>query len=116
MYDSLTIRASEDALKPVLYLSGRIDAQGANNLRDACTQLRKAGTLNVVISLQDVRFVSSTGLGHFLVITEDFKADGGDVVFAEPANSVRHVLKLLNLEQFLTIADTVDAALELQPA
>jgi anti-sigma B factor antagonist len=114
MYDSLEIRQPEDGQEPVLYLIGRIDAQGARNLRETCTRLRAAGTLRLVVSLKEVRFVSSTGLGHFLVIAEDFQADGGEVVFAEPANSVRHVLKLLNLDQFLTLADSVDEALRLQ--
>ena len=116
MYDSLEIREPENALEPVLHLSGRIDASGARRLRDVCTQLRAAGTERLVISLKEVRFVSSTGLGHFLVIAEDFQAEGGEVVFAEPANSVRHVLKLLNLEQFLVLVDTVEEALDLQPA
>jgi len=100
---------------PVLYVSGRIDAAAAQVLREECAALRAAGNKRLVVSLADVSFVSSSGLGSFLVISEEFKGTGGNVIFAAPVHSVRHVLKLLNLDQFLDLAPDVVSALELAP-
>ena len=101
---------------PVLFVSGRIDAAAAQNLKAECAACREAGSMRLVVSLADVTFVSSSGLGSFLVISEEFKDAGGSVVFAAPVRSVRHVLKLLNLDQFLDLAPDVESALDLVPA
>ncbi len=100
---------------PVLYVSGRIDAAAAQTLREECAVQRAAGNKTLVVSLADVSFVSSSGLGSFLVISEEFKGAGGSVIFAAPVRSVRHVLKLLNLDQFLDLAPDVESALDLVP-
>jgi anti-anti-sigma factor len=102
--------------EPVLFVSGRIDAAAAQILREECAAHRSAGHQRLIVSLADVSFVSSSGLGSFLVISEEFKATGGNVVFAAPVRSVSHVLKLLNLDQFLDIAPDLPAALGLVPA
>jgi len=102
--------------EPVLFVRGRIDAAAAQTLREECAAQRSAGNLRLIVSLADVSFVSSSGLGSFLVISEEFKAVGGDVVFAAPVRSVSHVLKLLNLDQFLEIAPDLPSAMGLVPA
>ncbi len=102
--------------EPVLFVKGRIDATAAQELREECANLRTAGHLKLVVSLADVGFVSSSGLGSFLVISEEFKSAGGEVIFAAPVRSVSHVLKLLNLDQFLEIAPDLPSALGLVPA
>ena len=100
---------------PVLYVSGRIDAAAAQTLREECALQRAAGQKRLIVSLADVSFVSSSGLGSFLVISEEFKGVGGNVIFAAPVRSVQHVLKLLNLDQFLELASDVESALDLVP-
>lgn len=102
--------------EPVLFVKGRIDATAAQTLREECARHRLSGHQRLIVSLADVSFVSSSGLGSFLVISEEFKSAGGGVVFAAPVRSVSHVLKLLNLDQFLDIASDLPAALGLVPA
>jgi len=100
---------------PVLYVSGRIDAAAAQSLRDECATQRVAGNKRLIVSLEKVTFVSSSGLGSFLVISEEFKGVGGSLIYAAPVQSVRHVLKLLNLDQFLDLAPDVESAQQLLP-
>ncbi|MBC8425932.1 STAS domain-containing protein [bacterium] len=100
---------------PVLYVSGRIDAAAALSLREECAAQRAAGNKRLIVSLEKVTFVSSSGLGSFLVISEEFKGAGGSLIYAAPVQSVRHVLKLLNLDQFLDLAPDVDSAQQLLP-
>ena len=101
--------------EPVLFVKGRIDAAAAQNLREECARHRLAGHDRLIVSLADVSFVSSSGLGSFLVISEEFKAAGGAVVYAAPVRSVSHVLKLLNLDQFLEISPDLPSALGMAP-
>ena len=112
MLESLNFKLADDfENEPVLYVNGRIDAAAAQELRERCSELRTEGNRRLIISLADVSFVSSSGLGSFLVISEEFKATGGTVTYASPVKSVRHVLKLLNLDQFLELSESVEEAL-----
>lgn len=112
MYEGLEIsRVAETGSVPVLNLQGRLDASGAQLLRERCLALREEGSLTLVIDLTGVSFVASSGLGTFLLLTEEFANAGGKVIFAAPCESVQRVISLLNLDKFLEIERSVDAAL-----
>ncbi|MFH1844934.1 MAG: STAS domain-containing protein [bacterium] len=95
----------------VLKLKGRLTAGGAHELRELCSEQRERGHQFIVIDLAEVSFVASSGLGTFLLLTEEFSHAGGKVVFAMPCESVVRVIKLLNLDKFLEIVDSVAKAL-----
>lgn len=110
MSDKLEIvNAGEQAGVPVLHLRGRINAQGAQDLRDQCNALRENGHANLVLDLDGVSFVASSGLGIFLLLTEEYRSAGGRLVLAAPQGGVVQVLQLLNLDQFLEIAPSLDS-------
>jgi anti-sigma B factor antagonist len=95
----------------VLHLSGRLEATGAQHLRQQCLELRGQGTLRVVLELSGLTFVASSGLGTFLLLTEEFSNSGGKVVLAAPRESVVNVIKLLNLDKFMTIEASLERAI-----
>lgn len=110
MSDKLEITAAgERTGVPVLCLRGRIDAQGAQDLLGRCAELREAGHANLVLDLDGVSFVASSGLGSFLLLTEEYRSAGGRLVLAAPQGGVVQVLELLNLDQFLDIAPSLDS-------
>jgi anti-anti-sigma factor len=96
---------------PVLRLRGRIEAPGAQQLRERCTELHESGCSHLVLDLDGVTFVSSSGLGTFLLLTEEFRSAGGKLVLAAPRSGVTQVLELLNLDQFLEISPSIEGAL-----
>lgn len=96
---------------PVLRLRGRIEAPGAQQLREHCANLQESGCSHLVIDLDGVTFVSSSGLGTFLLLTEEFRSSGGKLVLAAPRSGVTQVLELLNLDQFLEISPSLEGAL-----
>lgn len=95
---------------PVVRLGGRLDAAGAQELRRRCLELREQGESCLVLQLGEVTFVASSGLGTFLLLTEEFGHAGGRIVLAEPSESVLRVIRLLNLDKFLQITDSLDEA------
>lgn len=96
---------------PVLRLRGRIEAPGAQRLRERCAELHDSGCSRLVIDLDGVTFVASSGLGTFLLLTEEFRSAGGKLVLAAPRTGVTQVLELLNLDQFLEISPSIEGAL-----
>lgn len=95
----------------LLRVNGRLDAKNSQMLTDRCTALAQAGTGRIVANLQGVPFVASSGIGTLLALTERFQESGGEFRIAAPSDSVRSIVDLLNLSQFLRIDETEEAGL-----
>ncbi|MDX2475478.1 MAG: STAS domain-containing protein [Candidatus Krumholzibacteria bacterium] len=99
---------------PVLQLHGRLDADGAQQLQDAAlASLRGGESVNLVVDLEGVEFVASTGLATFLLLVEIFNESQGIVVFVKAAPAVMQVISLLNIDQFLKLENSTEAAVQL---
>jgi anti-sigma B factor antagonist len=107
---AITVTSESDST-PVLKLRGRLDAAGAQLLRERCTELRERGHTRSVLDLDAVSFVASSGLGTFLLLTDEFRSAGGKLILAAPRRGVIQVFELLNVDRFLDIALTLDSAL-----
>jgi len=104
MFDEFTITRGEDMTeRPVLHLGGRMDATGAQQLREECAALLEQGVTRLVVSMDEVAFVASSGLGTFLLINDEFKQQDGLFVMTGVGDTVRQVIELMNLDQFLDI-------------
>lgn len=96
---------------PVLRLKGRLDADGANEMHNAAVEfLKTEGKADLVVDLAEVNFVASTGMATFLLMSEEFSEVQGTLVFANATPTVRQVISLLNIGQFLEIEDSLETA------
>ena len=96
---------------PVLRLAGRLDADGAHALRRTVMEIKERGQTQVIVHLSELEFVASSGLGTFLLLTEEFLDVNGTISFVAPNPDVRQVISLMNIDQFLTLVDTEEEAL-----
>ncbi len=102
---------TESVPVPLLHLNGRLNADGAVQFRDTVrTFLRETDQPNLVVDLAGLEFVASTGLATFLLLTEEFVEVQGTIVFANAKTAVMQVISLLNIDQFLTLAISEEAA------
>ena len=90
--------------------SGRLDASAAQELRRRCLEARSSGHNHLALDLGQVSFVASSGIGALLALTEEFGKDGA-LYLAPISPAVRSVIQLLNLEPYLAIYDSCEAAL-----
>jgi anti-sigma B factor antagonist len=70
----------------ILNLKGRLTVGEASTVREKVTQLAAAGRFNVILNLQHVDYIDSTGLGSLVICFTTLKKGGG-------------ALKLLNLNK-----------------
>ena len=91
-----------------LRILGRLDADSALELRAYCDRLRNQGHRHLVLDMSDVTFVASGGLGTLLALTEEFGESGGCLYLAPVSDAVRSVVRLLNLDQFLAIYESLE--------
>ena len=91
--------------------SGRLDVTGAPALKDAITEAVKNGKPRLVIDLEGVSFVDSTGLGSVIAALKLVRTSKGDLRLAAPNQQVRVVLELTTLDRVFPYFATVEEAL-----
>jgi len=109
---SLEVQARQtDTGVTVLAPSGRLDVAGAPSLKEAVTEAVKTGPQKVVIDLEGVSFVDSTGLGSVIAALKLVRSSKGDLRLAAPNQQVRVVLELTTLDRVFPYFATVEEAL-----
>ena len=104
------------ATATVLRLRGRLDARGATVLTARCAEAR-AGGRHLVLNFGEVTFIASSGIGALLALVEECRHSRTRVRLAVVPPTVDSVIRLLNLDQFLSIVATeADARAELEAA
>ena len=111
MTNELEISKPEDRGGTVLLrVKGRLDVKTAPILLQRVAEIQANGQ-NLVLNLSEVSFMGSSGIGALLVLVEQFQEQGGSVRFASLSPAVDSVVKLLNLDRFLSIDPTENESL-----
>jgi anti-anti-sigma factor len=95
----------------VLKIGGRLSAQPAKKLRIFCQTLKDKKFRHLVVDMSEISFIASSGVGALIVMTGEFSVKGGSVRFVSLSQAVRRVIRLLNLERFITIDSNEEEAL-----
>jgi anti-sigma B factor antagonist len=91
--------------------SGRLDVAGAPALKAAIGEAVKSGPSRLVIDMEGVSFVDSTGLGSVIAALKMVRGSKGDLRLAAPNQQVRVVLELTTLDRVFAYYPTVEDAL-----
>lgn len=91
--------------------TGRLDVAGAPALKDAINEVVKNGPPRVVIDMEGVSFVDSTGLGSVISALKQIRGSQGELRLAAPNQQVRVVLELTTLDRVFPYYATVEEAL-----
>ncbi len=95
----------------VLAPSGRLDVVGAPALKEAVSEAIKYGQPRLVIDMEGVTFVDSSGLGSVVSALKQVRTSKGDLRLAAPNQQVRVVLELTTLDRVFPYFATVEEAL-----
>jgi anti-anti-sigma factor len=100
-----------DSGATVVAPTGRLDVAGAPALKDAISEALKNGQPRVVLDMEGVSFVDSTGLGSVIAALKQIRSSQGDLRLAAPNQQVRVVLELTTLDRVFPYYSTVEEAL-----
>lgn len=88
----------------LLIHTGRmLDNNNAHQMVDQIAAAQTAGFKYIILECTDLEFLSSAGVGSILGTIEVSRSAGGDIILANPSGTIRHVLKVLDLVDFLTL-------------
>jgi anti-anti-sigma factor len=89
----------------VIHLMGEVDAASAYKLREEIFDLIDSGRVEIVLSLDDVTFIDSSGMAVMLVAAKMARRMGGDVVLRSPRPALLRLLDICGLRTALTVTD-----------
>ncbi len=95
----------------VLSLEKRLDAPASPELKKAVRKLVDKGELNIVLDMERIAFVDSSGLGALVSSLKTVTAAGGDLRMAALIPEVRALIELTRLDKVFDIHETVDGAI-----
>ncbi len=91
-------------------LADSLDAGNTREFRDAITPLIKEGA-TLVLNLETVKFLDSSGCGSILSCLRQLNANGGDLKVCGLQKTVRSVFELVRIHRIIDIFDNRDEAI-----
>jgi anti-sigma B factor antagonist len=96
----------------VLDLKGELDAHTASELEAAFQKSLDEQNTQIVVSGNNLQYISSAGLGVFMAYIEQVREHGGDIKIAGLQAKVYNVFDLLGFPMLFDILDTEEAAID----
>ena len=107
---SLDIRESLREGVVILSLKGRLTVGEASTVREQCNAVAAGGNVNVLLNLEHVEYIDSTGLGALVICFTSLKKAGGSLKLVNPNKRNVELLLLTKLHTiFEVFADEQDA-------
>ncbi len=96
----------------VLEINGEIDLYNAPEIKEKIKNEIDSGKVNVVINLEKVSYIDSSGIGVLISSLSNLKKVGGGLKLANVYASVRKVFELTKLTSFFDIYDSEEEAIK----
>lgn len=94
----------------VLSVQGEVDVYTAPQFREQLIQLVDQGQRSILVDLEGVEFLDSTGLGVLVGGLKRVRSHDGDLALVCTQRRILKVLEITGLTKVFTIHDNVDAA------
>ena len=95
----------------IVSVGGEIDVYTAPKLRDKITELVAAGAHKLVIDLEAVEFLDSTGLGVLVGGLKKVRAHDGSLHLVCTQDRLLKIFRITGLAKVFAIYDSVEAAI-----
>lgn len=107
---NLSFRRSPSCL--IVMMSGELDLSSAGVFRDKVDEeLTKTGAPNLLLNLEGLEFVDSTGLGAILGRHRQITQGGGKMILTSVRPKVQSMVEMAGLSSVLVTARTEEEAL-----
>ena len=107
----LTLVTREGDSATIVAVEGEIDVYTAPKLRDKITELVGEGVYHIIIDMEGVEFLDSTGLGVLVGGLKRVRSHDGDLALVCTQRRILKVLEITGLTKVFTIHDSVDSAI-----
>jgi len=107
----LTLSTREVDGTTIVSVGGEIDVYTAPKLRDRITELVAGGVYQIVIDMEAVEFLDSTGLGVLVGGLKKVRANDGSLELICTQDRLLKIFRITGLAKVFVIHDSADGAL-----
>jgi len=107
----LTLSTREVDGTTIVAVGGEIDVYTAPKLRDKITELVAGGVFTIVIDMESVEFLDSTGLGVLVGGLKKVRANDGSLELICTQDRLLKIFRITGLAKVFVIHDSADGAL-----
>jgi anti-sigma B factor antagonist len=107
----LTLTTREVDGRTVVSVGGEIDVYTAPKLRDKITELVNGGHHDLIVDMEEVAFLDSTGLGVLVGGLKKVRAQEGTMSLVCSQDRLLKIFRITGLAKVFTIHDSEQAAL-----
>jgi anti-sigma B factor antagonist len=107
----LTLSTHEAGGTTVVAVGGEIDVYTAPRLRDKFTELVAAGSYDIIVDMQNVEFLDSTGLGVLVGGLKKVRAHEGSLDLVCNQDRLLKIFRITGLAKVFVIHESAEAAL-----
>ena len=104
----LTLATREEDGRAIVAVGGEIDVYTAPKLRDQITELVSDGAYNIVIDLEAVEFLDSTGLGVLVGGLKKVRAHDGSLELVCTLERLLKIFRITGLAKVFVIHDSLN--------
>lgn len=95
----------------LISISGSIDAENVTQFEKKINKILDSGINRIIFDFKNVLYLSSTGVGFFVILNEKIIKKCGVIVIFGIAQKVLETFQLLGFTQFLKIEDNLESAI-----
>ena len=107
--ENFAVQRVDNVAYSVLKVGGFLDAHTAPQLEEAIQDLVDEKRCKIIVNFEDLKYISSAGLGVFMGFIEEVRNMGGDIKMSNMSPKIFRVFDLLG---FPTLYDIVDKETE----
>lgn len=96
----------------VLELDGEIDIYSSTEVKDTIINQIDFGAKNIIVDLENVNYIDSSGIGAFISALAVIKKINGKMVIIKVTEAVRKVFELTKLTNFFKIYKDEESAIK----
>ena len=96
--------------RTIVAVGGEIDVYTAPKLRDKITELVAAGSYHLVVDMEAVEFLDSTGLGVLVGALKRVRADGGSLDIVCTQERILKIFQITGLDKVFGLHTSVEDA------
>ncbi|MCD6579706.1 STAS domain-containing protein [bacterium] len=109
---NLEIVPEEKSGITILHLKGFLDAYTFQDFEDKLNELISQEKVKIIVSMEDLDYISSAGLGVFMSVIGKIRGKGGDIKVTQLNSKVFRVFELLGFTKLFQTFDNIDEALD----
>ncbi|MCK5125836.1 MAG: STAS domain-containing protein [candidate division Zixibacteria bacterium] len=102
-----------DDYTAVIVTGSELDNNNAHEMFEVIAEKQSKGHFRIIIDMQKLEFLSSAGVGSIIGTVETSRENGGEIILCGLSPTIEHILSVLDLDDYLTIAKDKETALTL---